>query len=94
MLTCKDVAEAIGRDEWRAAPRWRRLALRLHLLMCPHCRRYAAQIRAIGTAVRSLIRAQGENPKTLERIKKTILSPPRDHAELTRDRAVGRRRFV
>ena len=76
MLTCKDVATAIGRDEWRAAPRWQRLAPRLHLLMCSHCRRYAAQIRAIGTAVRSLIRAQGENPKTLERIKKTILSHP------------------
>ena len=76
MLTCKDVATAIGRDEGRAAPRWRRLALRLHLLMCPHCRRYAAQIRAVGTAVRSLIRAQGENPKTLERLKKTILSHP------------------
>ncbi len=79
MLTCKDVATAIGRDEWRAAPRWRRLALRLHLLMCPHCRRYAAQIRAIGRAARGLIRAQGENPKTLERIKNTILR----HAEIT-----------
>ncbi len=76
MPTCKDVATAIGRDEWRAAPRWRRLALRLHLLMCPPCRCYAAQIRAIGTAVRSLIRAQGENPKTLERIRKTTLSRP------------------
>ncbi len=76
MPTCKDVATAIGRDEWRAAPRWRRLALRLHLLMCPPCRRYAAQIRAIGTAVRSLIRGQGENPKTLERIRKTTLSHP------------------
>ncbi len=42
MLTCKDVATAIGQDEWRTAPRWRRLALRLHLLLCPHCRRYAA----------------------------------------------------
>ena len=46
MLTCKDVATAIGRDEWRAASWRRRLALRLHLLMCSHCRRYAAQIRA------------------------------------------------
>ena len=50
MLTCQAVATAIGRDEWRAAPRWRRVVLRLHLLMCPHCRRYAAQIRALGTA--------------------------------------------
>ena len=44
MLTCKDVATAIGQDEWREAPRWRRLALQLHLLMCPYCRRYADQI--------------------------------------------------
>ncbi len=72
-MTCKDVATAIGRDEWRAAPRWRRLAFRLHLLMGSHCRRYAAQIRAIGTAVRSLLRKQGEDPKILERLQETIL---------------------
>ena len=66
MLTCKDVATAIGRDEWRIASWRRRLALRLHLLMCSHCRRYAAQIQAIGTAARSLFR-EGEDPKGLER---------------------------
>ncbi len=76
MLTCKDVATAIGRDEWRAAPRWQRLALRLHLLMCPLCRRYAAQIRALGTVVRSLLREHGENPTVLARLHETILSRP------------------
>ena len=76
MVNCKDVATAIGRDEWRAAPPWRRLGLRLHLLMCPHCRRYAAQIRAIGTAARSLFREHGEDPKVLERLRETILSLP------------------
>ena len=74
MLTCQDVATAIGRDEWRAAPRWRRVVLRLHLLMCPHCRRYAAQIRALGTAARSLLRVHGEDPTVLERLHETILS--------------------
>ncbi len=74
MLNCKDVATAIGRDEWRAAPRWRRLALRLHLLMCPHCRRYAAQIRAIGAAARRLFQEHGEDPQTLERLQEAILS--------------------
>ena len=44
MRTCKDVATAIGQDDLRTVPWWRGLALRLHLLMCPHCRRYAAQI--------------------------------------------------
>ncbi len=79
MLNCKDVATAIGRDEWRAAPPWRRLGLRLHLLMCPHCRRYAAQIRAIGTAARSLFREHGEDPHTLRRLQETILSRPETH---------------
>ena len=74
MLTCKEVAESIGRDEWRDAPLWRRLALRLHLWMCPHCRRYAAQIRAIGMAARSMFRERGEDPKVLARLRETILS--------------------
>ncbi len=74
MLTCKDVAKAIGQDEWRTASWRRRLALRAHLLMCRHCRRYAAQIQAIGTAARSLFREQGEDPKALERLQERILS--------------------
>ena len=68
MLTCKEMATAIGRDEWRTASWRRRLALRLHLLMCSACRRYAAQIRAIGTAARSLLRERGEDPAVLERL--------------------------
>ena len=44
--------------------------------MCTHCRRYAAQIRAIGTAARSLFREHGEDPKVLERLRETILSLP------------------
>ena len=75
-MTCKDLATAIGRDEWRAARRWRRLTLRLHLLMCSHCRCYAAQIRAIGTAVRSLFQKPGEDAKILERLQETILGRP------------------
>ena len=76
MLTCKETAKAIGQDELRTAPRWRRLALRLHLLMCSHCRRYAAQIRAIGTAARRLWREHGADPTVLERLHETILSRP------------------
>ncbi len=76
MMTCKEVAGAVGRDEWRDALLLRRLALRLHLWMCPHCRRYAAQIRAIGTAARSLFREYAEDPKILERLRETILRHP------------------
>ena len=84
MLTCKDGATAIGRDEWRAAPRWRRLALRLHLLLCPHCRRYPAQIRAIGAAARRLLREQGEDLKALARLQQTILGRPVNSGPTTR----------
>ena len=76
MLTCKDVATAIGQDDVRPVPTWRGLALRLHLLMCPHCRRYANQIRAIGTAARRLLRERGEDSKALERLREAILSYP------------------
>ena len=76
MPTCKDVATAIGQDDLRAVPWWRGLTLRLHLLMCRHCRRYAAQIRAIGTAARRLFREHGEDPRALERLKETILGRP------------------
>ena len=76
MLTCKEVATAIGRDEWCTASWRRRLALRLHLLMCAPCRRYAAQIRTIGTAARSLFRERGEDPTVLERLHQTILKLP------------------
>ena len=81
MLTCKDVATAIGQDEWRTVPWWRGLALRLHLLMCPHCRRYAAQIRAIGRAARRLFREHGDDLKVLERLHETILSLPETKPE-------------
>ncbi len=74
MPTCKDVATGIGQDDLRTVPWWRGLALRLHLLMCPHCRRYDAQIRAIGTANRSLFREHGEDRKALARLHETILS--------------------
>ncbi len=76
MPTCKDVATAIGQDDVRTLPWWRGLTLRLHLLMCPHCRRYAAQIRAIGTAARSLFREYDANPQVLARLQETILSRP------------------
>ena len=76
MATCKEVAQALGRDAWRDEPLWRRLTLRLHVWMCPHCRRYATQIRAIGAATRSLFREHPEDPEVLERLQQTILHHP------------------
>ena len=79
MLTCKEVATAIGRDELRTGSRPRRLSLRFHLLMCRHCRRYAAQLRAIAIAAQGALRVRAEDPRALarlrERVRRTLLEP-------------------
>ena len=76
MLTCKEVAKTIAQDESGRVGWTRNLAVRLHLLMCQHCRRYAAQIQAIGTSVRSLLREHSDDSKAVARLKAAILSSP------------------
>ncbi len=76
MLSCKEVTRLLAGDELERASWARRLAVRLHLRMCWHCRRYAAQLRAIGRAARSLWGAhpkKAEDPETLKRLEEAIL---------------------
>ncbi len=73
MLSCKEVARKIASDEFQGEG-WRdRLAVRLHLLGCRHCRRYKAQLRSIGTAARNLWGLHSEDPPNLERLERRIL---------------------
>ncbi len=65
MLTCKEVTAAVASDDLLRRPWRERLGVRLHLLMCRHCRRYAAQLAAIGTAVRRLYRDQPDPKASL-----------------------------
>ena len=52
MLSCNEVTRLCASEGIRRAPLARRLAVRLHLLMCRHCRRYVRELSAIGVAVR------------------------------------------
>lgn len=73
MITCKEVSRAFASDEL-ASMSWRqRLSVRLHLLMCRHCRRYARQVRAIGEAARRLFGGQSLEREVHERLRKSIL---------------------
>lgn len=54
MLSCREVADALARAPAERWGVWRRMAIRLHLLMCGDCRRYAAQMAALGEAARAL----------------------------------------
>lgn len=72
-LTCKDVTELIGSDTLREQS-WRtRLQVRLHLLMCSLCRRYAAQIRALGKQARRVMSEHPSSDAEVERVKEAIL---------------------
>ena len=75
MLSCKEVSRSIASDELAGASWTRRLGVRFHLLMCRHCRRYEAQLRAIGVTARRLFdRLADGDQATLEGLEKRILA--------------------
>lgn len=75
MMTCQQVAHAIASDDLADAPLRRRMAVRMHLMLCKHCRRYARQLRAIGAGARQLFGGDEESSETTERLRTTILRP-------------------
>ena len=72
MLRCKQVTTVVAGDDLADAGPWLRLKVRLHLLMCRHCRRYAAQIRAIGDKARERFRPSDEPPDVAD-LQRSIL---------------------
>ena len=52
--SCDDVARAVASGSYDEGPGWDRVRLRLHMMVCYFCRRYAAQIRWIDRAAREL----------------------------------------
>ena len=83
MLTCKEVSRAIASDQL-ATTGWReRLSLRLHLLMCRHCRRYSRQMHEIGAAARRIMGTELPDRESRERLRGSILDqiPPDEETE-------------
>ncbi len=54
MLTCKEVSQDLASDALERASWRRRVAVRLHLMMCDGCRRFAREIAELGSATRRL----------------------------------------
>lgn len=73
MLSCQDVSRFIASGRMETAGWRRRLSIRLHLLMCRHCRRYSRQIEAIGGAARRLLGRDQLDPGSHERLRSSIL---------------------
>ena len=74
MPSCREVTRAITAGELEKAPFRQRLGLRLHVMLCRHCRRYARQIRAIGMAAREILRRPIGADESLERLRAALLS--------------------
>ncbi len=85
MLSCKEVARIVASGALDEYTWGRRLALRLHLLTCRHCRRYARQLRAIAAAARGLWREESEDPSNLERLTRTIVQDSGRPSEASSD---------
>ena len=73
MVNCKEIARVLGSDGLADAAPSQRARVRLHLLFCRHCRAYAAQLKAVGTAGRELWGSCTGEHETLERLEQSIL---------------------
>jgi hypothetical protein len=54
MPTCRQVIELSSTHLETTLPRWQRWQLRLHLLICRHCRRYMKQLRFLQQASQAI----------------------------------------
>ena len=81
MLCCQEVARKIASDEFQESNRWKRLWVRLHLLMCRDCRRYEAQLHSIGETARNLWGPHTQDPSTLQRLESEIMDTAFGHTE-------------
>jgi hypothetical protein len=76
MLSCTEVARILASDQLRDASWKRRFSLRIHLLMCRHCGRYAKQLGLIGTKARQPWTATDADESALKRIEQNLRKRP------------------
>ena len=74
MLSCQQVARMVSSGDLEDAGWLRRLSARMHFLMCRHCRRYDAQIRAVGSMVQRGYGSGSDDPEALQRLEGELLS--------------------
>ena len=72
MLRCKEVTRLHASGELAIAGRVERLQVRLHLMMCRHCRRYVDQLKAIARSAAAL--QSDPDPARVDAIVARVLS--------------------
>jgi predicted anti-sigma-YlaC factor YlaD len=83
MLTCKELAENASEYLDGNLPPSRRLAVRVHLLLCRHCRDYVDQLALTLEMLRS-VTAESEHVAVSPELLQQFLSPgPDDNSGAT-----------
>jgi predicted anti-sigma-YlaC factor YlaD len=62
MMTCKDVSTLVSAGALADAPLMRRLAVRVHVTMCRHCRAFRRQVESVARAARAAAAALSAEP--------------------------------
>lgn len=73
MPNCKEVARLIASEELADLGWSERALVRIHLLRCQDCRRYAAELRAIGAAALDQWGTRPANKEALDKLESSIL---------------------
>jgi len=73
MLKCNEVSRLLASGEAEELGWWHKLQLRMHLLLCTHCRRYAAQLKNLGCMVRKVWGPSLEDRRLLRQLESDIV---------------------
>jgi len=79
MLKCNEVSQLIASGEAENLSWMKRMELRLHLMMCQHCRRYADQLKTLGSLARKAFESSAEDVAILTRLEEKIVQECFDH---------------
>jgi hypothetical protein len=78
MMTCRDVSTTVASGHVGRQSLATRMQIWMHLLVCPHCRRFWQQVRAIDRGVASWLQVvEAEAPADLEgRVVRRLTAAP------------------
>jgi len=74
MLTCREVHRLVATGEIENASPWKKLSLRLHLMMCVNCRRYGEQLRLLAGLAQTAFGPRPGDEVILDRLQHSILA--------------------
>ncbi|MEP6834290.1 MAG: hypothetical protein ABJB74_12920 [Gemmatimonas sp.] len=74
MLSCKEITRLCASEDIRQATFARRVEVRLHLLMCRHCRRYVRELSAIGVAARRAFAKRSTHTDTPSPLEQRLIA--------------------